>query len=96
MRSKHGGKIAQHFALIYPTKVKTLTLVAIAAKFNPTSIIKSRKLMKYASVQDKFKVYSTALYSREFRRKLKKEDALYQTFYDDFAEDPTMFQDYVN
>lgn len=91
-----GGMITQHFALSYPEKVKTLILVATSAKLDPSNIIESQELMKNASLKDRFSVYCTAVYSREFRRKLKKDDALYEMLYNDFAENATMLQDYIN
>jgi len=94
-----GGMIAQNFILKYPQLVKTLTLCATFARNysgSSDSIVEAQKLMKDFDLEHKFNVRVAALYSRPFRRKLKKDKELYEMLRQEFMEDPTIMQDWIN
>jgi pimeloyl-ACP methyl ester carboxylesterase len=91
-----GGMIAQNYILKYPETVKTLILCATAAKHDPTQVIESQRIMDKYDLEAKFKTRVGALYSRPFRRKLKKDNEVYDKLKKDFMEDPTRLQDWFN
>jgi pimeloyl-ACP methyl ester carboxylesterase len=91
-----GGMIAQNFILKYPDIVKTLILCATTAKFDSTSLIEAQRLMEKFDLEQEFKVRVSVLYSRPFRKKLKKDKNLYELIKKEFMEDPTTLQDYIN
>jgi len=92
-----GGMIAQHFVLKYPEIVKKLILCATTAYHEEVSnVIESQKEMENSTLEQKFKVRVAALYSRPFRKKLKKDIQTYEILKKNFMEDPTRLQDYIN
>jgi len=94
-----GGMIALNFILKYPQMVKTLILCATFAKNHfgaSNSIIEAQKLMVNYDLEHKFKVRAMALYSRPFRKRLKRDRKLYETLKNEFMEDPTTLQDWIN
>jgi pimeloyl-ACP methyl ester carboxylesterase len=94
-----GGMIAQNFILKYPQMIKTLILCATFAR-NETdaskSIIKAQRLMEDFDLEHKFKVRAAALYSRPFRKKMKRDKVLYESIKRDFMANPTTLQDWIN
>jgi len=92
-----GGMIAQHYVLKYPDTVKTLILCATTAYLEKVSnVIDSQKEMENSTLEQKFKVRVAALYSRPFRKKLKTNVQIYEILKNDFMENPTRLQDYIN
>ena len=92
-----GGMIAQHYILKYPDTVKTLILCATTAYHEEVSnVIDSQKDMENSTLEQKFKVRVAALYSRPFRKKLKTDIQTYEILENNFMEDPTRLQDYIN
>ena len=94
-----GGMIAQNFVLKYPEMVKTLVLCATTAKHGPNSLknlIESQELMEDFSLEQRFKVRVSALFSRPFRKALKANKEIYNELKIAFIEDPTTLQDYKN
>jgi len=91
-----GGMIVQNYALKYPNSVKSLVLCATAAKHNPKSLIEAQELMQNFSPEQKFKTRVAALFSRPFKKILRQDKALYKKLEQEFMEDPTTLQDYVN
>ena len=91
-----GGMIAQHIALKYPEKVKTLILCATTAFHAGSSIVESQKMMESYSMEEKFKVRVGALYAKPFRRKLKHDKELYESLKKEFTEEPTQVKDWIN
>ena len=91
-----GGMIAQHFVLKYPDRVKTLMLLATAAKYDPTPIIESQKLMEHFSEEQKFETRLVAEYSREFRKRLKLDKNLLAALKKNFTENPSRPRDFIN
>ena len=94
-----GGMIAQNFVLKYPQMVKTLILCATFAKSNARSsesITEVQKLMEKFDLEHKFKVRAAALYSRSFRKTLRKDKKLNDILKQEFMEDPTTLQDWIN
>jgi len=91
-----GGMIAQHIALKYPERVKTLILCATSAFHAGSSIVESQKMMASYTMDEKFKVRVGALYAKAFRRRLKQDKELYASLKKEFTEDPTLVQDWIN
>ncbi|MHA1194005.1 MAG: alpha/beta fold hydrolase [Promethearchaeota archaeon] len=92
-----GGMIAQHYILKYPETVKTLILCATTAYHEEVSnVIDSQKEMENSTLEQKFKVRVAALYSRPFRKNLKTDVQTYEILKNNFMEDPTRLQDYIN
>ena len=92
-----GGMIAQHYVLKYPETVKTLILCATTAYHEEVSnVVNSQKELENSTLEQKFKVRVAALYSRPFRKKLKTDVQIYEILKNNFMEDPTRLQDYVN
>ena len=92
-----GGMIAQHYVLKYPETVKTLILCATTAYHEEVSnVVNSQKEMENSTLEQKFKVRVAALYSRPFRKKLKTDVQIYEILKNNFIEDPTRLQDYIN
>ena len=94
-----GGMIAQNYVLKYPNTVKTLILCATTS-FHPVTsvnaIIESQQLMEKFNLEQKLKVRIAALYSRSFHKRLKTDKELYQKIRQNFMEDPTRLQDWIN
>ena len=92
-----GGMIAQHYVLKYPETVKTLILCATTAYHEEVSnVVDSQKQMENSTLEQKFKVRVAALYSRPFRKKLKTDIQIYEILKNNFKENPTRLQDYIN
>jgi len=92
-----GGMIAQNYVLKYPETVKTLILCATTAYHEEVSnVVNSQKDLENSTLEQKFKVRVAALYSRPFRKKLKTDVQLYEILKNNFMEDPTRLQDYIN
>ncbi|MBY9004916.1 MAG: alpha/beta hydrolase [Candidatus Lokiarchaeota archaeon] len=92
-----GGMIAQQFVLKYPEIVKKLILCATTAYHGEaSSVINSQKEMANSTLEQKFKVRVAALYSRPFRKKLKTDVQTYEILKNNFMEDPTRPQDFIN
>ncbi len=94
-----GGIIVQNYVLKYPNSVKTLILCATTSYFPDTSgdgVIESQRLMEKFDLEQKLKVRIGALYSRPFQKKLKSDKELYQKIRQNFMEDPTRLQDWIN
>ena len=95
--SSMGGMIAQNYVLKYPETVKTLILCATTAYHEEVSnVVNSQKDLENSTLEQKFKVRVAALYSRPFRKNLKTDVQLYEILKNNFMEDPTRLQDYVN
>ncbi|MFX1568627.1 MAG: alpha/beta fold hydrolase [Promethearchaeota archaeon] len=94
-----GGMIAQNYALTYPNTVKTLILCATTS-YNPETsvkgVIESQQLLEKFDLDQKFKVRVAALYSRPFQRRLRSDKDLYNKIRNNFMEDPTTLQDWIN
>ncbi len=91
-----GGMIAQNFTLKYPDMVKTLILGATTAKFDSTPIVEAQKLMKNFDFEQQFNLTNRVLYSSSFKKKLKVDKNLYEVLKNDFIEDHTRLQDFMN
>ncbi|MBD3254523.1 MAG: alpha/beta fold hydrolase [Candidatus Lokiarchaeota archaeon] len=91
-----GGMIAQNFTLKYPKKVKTLILIATSANYDAKPIIESQKLMDNMTIEQKFQTRIPAQYGRKFRKILKGNKELYEILRDQFIEDATTLQDFIN
>jgi 3-oxoadipate enol-lactonase len=95
-----GGMIAQQFTLRYPNKVKTLILMATAAYIDPSFLFDQIKTnnQNYSSerVYIAFLKMLPALYSRPFRKKLKEKTNLFERLKDDWMENSTRGQDFIN
>ena len=94
-----GGMIVQNFILKYPEMVKTLILCATTAKHEFASLnnlIEAQELMDNFSLEQKFKIRVSALFSRPFRKRLRANKELYNNIKNEFIEDPTNLQDYKN
>ena len=79
--------------------VKTLILCATFAKSNARSsesITEVQILMEKFDLEHKFKVRAAALYSRSFRKTLRKDKKLNDILKREFMEDPTTLQDWIN
>jgi len=94
-----GGMIALNYVLSYPNTVKTLILCATTS-YNPESsvkaVIESQQLMENFDLEQKLKVRIAALYSRSFQKKLRFDKGLYEKIRNNFMEDPTTLQDWIN
>jgi len=94
-----GGMIAQHYVLKYPETVKTLILCA-TTPYHPESalksIIESQEIMDKFELEHKLNVRIGALYSRPFRKQLRKDKGLYEKIRKNYIEDPTTLQDWKN
>ncbi len=95
-----GGMIALQFTLKYPYKVKTLILMATAAHIDPSFLF--NQIKSNNSDYNEERVYKAflkmlpALYSRSFRKKLKKNIVLFKQLKDYWMENPTRGQDFIN
>lgn len=89
-----GGMIAQHFVLKYPDKVKSLILAATSPEFNPEPLIAQVKLNP--DPEERFKGRLPLLYSRNFRKRLKEDNELFEIIRNSTMEDQTRVEDYIN
>ncbi|MHA1383615.1 MAG: alpha/beta fold hydrolase [Candidatus Helarchaeota archaeon] len=91
-----GGMVAQHFALQYPERLKTLILLATTSKTNVKPLIENIKMMEQMDEDQKIKSMMAVLFSREFYKKAKNDKNFYETYKKDMLTDPTRVEDYIN
>jgi pimeloyl-ACP methyl ester carboxylesterase len=98
-----GGMIAQHFALKYPDKLKSLILCATSAKLEEGfyKLVDGLKEMESLNPEEKVMEIFPFVFSRKFQRKLKEDKELFDKIKKDIffiapTRDPTNLQDYEN
>lgn len=93
-----GGMICQQFALKYPETVKTMILMATAAKMDPRPLIAQYKhFMEDMSLDEGFKERLKLMFSDEFIKRVDGDAKLYETLITKMTqENPTTMQDYIN
>ncbi len=99
-----GGMIAQEFVLKYPNKVKTLILLATGTHIEPIKINQTFEFYnKFDNMnfEEKLQVIIPLIYTNAFKRKLKKDEELYQYLKKDMnpivhSDGIPQFKDYIN
>ncbi|MFX0135251.1 MAG: alpha/beta fold hydrolase [Candidatus Hodarchaeota archaeon] len=99
-----GGKIALNLALKYPVKIKTLLLIATEPYTDP---MKPKQTIEFyyqfdkMSFEEKMNTVFRLVYTRDFIKKLKQNQNLYNLLKKDmnilvYTEDPPRLNDYIN
>ena len=93
-----GGMIAQHFTMKYPDVVKTLLLLATTPKTETAGIAQPSDSFRksFDDPEAAFQTRLAVLYTSPFRRKIKKDEQLFDKLKSVVVENPTTAQDYFN
>ena len=99
-----GGMIALNFALKYPEKIKTLLLIATEPYTDPLQIKQTIEFyyqFDKMSFDEKMNTVIRLIYTRDFKKKIKKNQNLYNQLKKDmniliYTEDPPQLNDYIN
>lgn len=99
-----GGMIALYFTLKYPEKIKTLLLIATESYTDP---LQTKQTLEFyyqfdkMSFDEKMNTVIRLIYTRDFKKKLKENQNLYNLLKKDmniliYTEDPPRLNDYIN